>query len=175
MANLTLAGWGSESTCRQGLWGAGAQGWPPALLLVRPQRARSRQAGGLQASRSSQGVPTKVPMLTQEKTGVLPGILRVVATAFTPFPGWPCKPKCKHKSCGVWDNPRQSKSQGPYCDYAEWIMAGSALFHVPSGKETVSRLDSGHYCRTYTRHISPFCVFKCSPCLVFVTIKKKMH
>lgn len=44
MANLTLAGWGGESTCRQGLWGAGALGWPPALLLVRPQRARGRPA-----------------------------------------------------------------------------------------------------------------------------------
>ena len=32
--------------------------------------------------------------------------------------------------------------------------------------------DPGHYCRTYIRHISPFCVFKCSPFIVFVTILK---
>lgn len=121
MANLTLAGWGSESTCRQGLWGAGAQGWPPALLLVRPQRARSRQARGLQDSRSSQGVPTKVPMLTREKAGVLPRGLRTAAAASTPSPGRPCTHKYKHKRYGVWDDPRQSKSQGPYCDHAEWI------------------------------------------------------
>lgn len=51
------------------------------LLLVRPQRARSRQARGLQGSRSSQSVPTKVPMLTQEKAGVPPRGLGAVAAA----------------------------------------------------------------------------------------------
>ena len=51
------------------------------LLLVRPQRARSRQARGLQGSRSSQSVPTKVPMLTQEKAKVPPRGLGAVAAA----------------------------------------------------------------------------------------------
>ena len=51
------------------------------LLLVRTQRAWSRQARELQGFHSSQSVPTKVPMLTQEKARVPPRGLRAVAAA----------------------------------------------------------------------------------------------
>ena len=71
--------------------------------------------------------------------------------------------------CGMTQD---SKSQGPCCDHAEWVMAGSIPFHVPNRKQITGGPDSGHYCRTYARHISPFCVFKFSPYLVLVTIFK---
>lgn len=121
---------------------------------------------------ASESVLTQVPVLTQEKAGVSPGGLRAGAAASSPSPGPLCKHKHKHKRYGVSGDPRQSESREPYCDHAEWIMAGSAPFHVPNGEKTTGGLGSGHYCRTYTRHISPFCVFKCSPYLVFVTILK---
>ena len=47
----------------------------------------------------------------------------------SPSPGRPCEHKYKQKRNGVWDDPRQSQSEGSYCDHAEWIMAGSAPFH----------------------------------------------
>ena len=106
------------------------------------------------------------------KAGVPARGLSAVAAAPSPSPGRPRKHRYKHKRYGVWEDPRQSRSQGPYCDHAEWIMAGSDPFHVPNGKQTTGGVDSGHHCRTYTRHIPPFCVFKRSPYPVFVTIFK---
>lgn len=157
MTNLTLSGWWSERICRQGLQGAGALGWPPLLLLVRPQKARSRQARGLQPECSNQSAHDD----PRKSWGSLRG-LSVVAEAFCPSYWLLCKHKYKHKCNVVFDDLRQCESQGSHCDHPEWVMAGFALFHVPNGKQTTGGLNLGHYCRTYTRHISPFCVFSLS-------------
>ena len=74
MANPTLAGWGSESTRRQGLRRAGAQGWPPALLLVKPREPRAGKQGDCRAPAQTRAFQPKCPCWPKKRLGFLQGV-----------------------------------------------------------------------------------------------------
>ena len=134
--------------------------------LMRPQRAWSRLARGLQGSCSNQSILTEVSMLIQGEAEVPPRwewwlqppphLLGSHVSTNTSKVLWGVEwPETEHIT---WWH---------YCDLAEWIMAGSTLFHFPNRKQTTGGLDSGHTAEP-TLGISLLSVFKYPPYLVFV-------
>ena len=88
--------------------------------------------------------------------------------ASTPSSGQPCKHKYKQSTMGCGITRDRAYHMVTLCDpLAEWIMAGSTLFHFPNRKQTTGGLDSGHTAEP-TLGISLLSVFKYPSYLVFV-------
>ena len=130
-----------------------------AILLVRP-----RWPGASECAWGPWGLllwpewSHQSPYVTQRKAGSLQGVHEL-------WPQPPAHPQGNGVSTGSRKHYRMWKTQrgshaGPVSDHVEYSVTGSPTA-CSRWVETTDKLDSRHYCRTYTRHFSPFSVFMC--------------